>query len=128
MEWWEGRSLRSIAYKNHPPEEDKTIEVHAHNIPLGILKGFLLNILNPFVFLLWFGWVGFVSSKENFTSAHVWVFFITTLLVVLGTDLLKVMGAHKIKKLLSPKLMIWVNRILGLILVILGVVLVFRTI
>jgi threonine/homoserine/homoserine lactone efflux protein len=97
--------------------DDNKKTVHAHFI----LKGFLLNLFNPAVLFFWLGVVGLVTVKENYTKTHEIIFFGSTLLIVLSTDLLKCYVAQKIKKILQPNVMLWLNRIIGIVLVGFGV-------
>jgi threonine/homoserine/homoserine lactone efflux protein len=115
-----------FAKKKMVPDEGETMEFKTTSPYLTILKGFMLNILNPFVILLWVGWMGLISSKASFNTWHVTVFFVTTLIVVLGTDILKALIAHRIKAMLKPAVLIWVNRIVGLIMIGCGVWMVAR--
>ena len=93
--------------------DDNKKTVHAHFV----LKGFLLNIFNPAVLFFWLGVVGLVSVKENYTKTHDIVFFSSTLLTVFSTDLLKSYIALRIKKILKPGVMLWINRIIGAVLI-----------
>ena len=97
--------------------DDNKKTVHAHFV----LKGFLLNILNPAVLFFWLGVVGLVSVKENYTQTDEAIFFGSTLLTVFSTDLLKNFIANRIKNFLKPNIMIWLNRIIGLVLIGFGV-------
>ena len=106
--------------------EEENIEIKTINLPLTILKGFALNLLNPFVILFWIGWVGLISSRYEFAHLYVIVFFSSTLITVLTTDILKAIVAIKIKIFLTPLILIWVNRIVGVILIGAGVSLVVR--
>jgi|SRR5688572_162794 len=96
-------------------DEEEQIEIKKTNVPIAVLKGFFLNILNPFVILLWIGWVGLVSSNKDYTHVELTVFFSTTLITVLSTDILKALAADKIKKFLNARILMLVNRIVGLI-------------
>ena len=93
--------------------DDNKKTVHTHFV----LKGFLLNLLNPAVLFFWLGVVGLVSVKENYTRTDDAIFFGSTLLTIFLTDILKSYVAHRIKNLLRPKIMIWINRSIGIILV-----------
>jgi threonine/homoserine/homoserine lactone efflux protein len=93
--------------------DDEKKTVHAHFIA----KGFLLNFLNPAVLFFWLGIVSMVSLKESYSRQHEIVFFCTTLFTVFFTDVFKSFIAHRIKKILKPKVMLWLNRIIGLILI-----------
>jgi threonine/homoserine/homoserine lactone efflux protein len=100
--------------------EDKEINVKVPNITLTIIKGFFLNILNPMVIILWISWLGVVSSQKGYTRAHIFIFFGTTLLTVVSTDILKVLTADRIKKFINPHVLLWINRLVGTILFTIG--------
>jgi len=90
------------------------------------LKGFLMNLFNPFVIFLWIGAIGLASNKLDHDPAKIIAFFAATLTMVLGTDILKSLAAHKIKSYLKEAILHRVNMIAGIILVISGVVLIVR--
>ncbi len=103
------------------PLQEREVSIKTPNIALTIVKGYLLNILNPVVILLWITWLGVISSTHNFTRIHIIIFFSTTLSVVVLTDILKVMMANKIKKYINPHFLLIVNRLIGSILLIIGI-------
>src|ERR1051326_510408 len=113
----------SVSDENIPLLNEQRKKV---NYPLSIAKGFILNIINPFVILLWLSWVGIVSSNINFKHLHIFVFFATTLLTVLTTDILKALAAHKIKQMLNAQLLDRINRLVGVIMVGCGIWLIYR--
>jgi threonine/homoserine/homoserine lactone efflux protein len=96
--------------------------VHAHFV----VKGFLLNVLNPGVLFFWLGVIGLVNGREDYTHIHQVTFLGATLATVFSTDLLKSFVSHRIKKLLKPQVMVWVNRGIGLVLVGFGVSMILR--
>lgn len=96
------------------------------NIYLTAVKGYFINILNPFVLILWFGWVGLITTNEDYTNVHLFVFFATTLLTVLFTDILKAVGADKIKNLLKPNTLVLINRIFGIVMLACGILMFYR--
>jgi threonine/homoserine/homoserine lactone efflux protein len=93
-------------------------------IPL--IKGFLLNLFNPAVILIWAGCVGSVSAIKEYETIHLITFFIATLTTVLATDILKALSAHKIKRFLNDEILLWVNRIVGVIMICCGVVMIYK--
>ena len=84
-------------------------------------KGFMMNFLNPFVLIFWMGVAGGISAREQWSSLGVIVFYGVVLTTVLGTDLLKAWLALKLKKLLKPSVLLWVNKLSGIGLVLFGV-------
>jgi threonine/homoserine/homoserine lactone efflux protein len=86
-----------------------------------ILKGFLLNLLNPAVFFFWLGVVGLIKSREEYKPIHEAIFLGATITTVFSTDLLKSYVANRIKNILKPNVMVWINRAIGVVLVGFGV-------
>ena len=90
------------------------------------LKGFLMNLFNPFVIFLWIGAISLASTKFN-NDAHVIItFFVATLVTILATDVSKTLAAHKIKGYMNEIWIHRVNQIAGIIMIISGVVLIVR--
>ncbi len=105
---------------------DKKIEIKKVNLWWMMLKGFILNTFNPAVIMLWVAWVGLISSNEEFKQIHLIIFFATSLLVVLFTDILKSVAANKIRRYLTPFILKWLNRLVGTILIIVGLNLIYK--
>jgi threonine/homoserine/homoserine lactone efflux protein len=95
-------------------------------LTVSALKGFAINLVNPFVIIFWIGVVSVESTRYKFSEADVFSLFCSALLTVFGTDILKVLAANKITLLLSPKILLWINRIAGLILIISGLSLICK--
>lgn len=121
-------------FQKHPlelEEEEQEIEklIPARtNYYLTVLKGFAINTLNPFVIIFWLGMTGVVSTRYNFSQPHILILFAFTLATVFTTDILKAAGANKITILLKPRLLHWINRIAGIILIICGVSLIGKVV
>ena len=90
-------------------------------------KGFMMNTLNPFAFIFWMGVAGTMSVKVSFTHFHLLVFFFITLLTIFTTDLLKAYLASRLKKIITPNFLLWMNRITGIVLILYGIRTVIRT-
>jgi threonine/homoserine/homoserine lactone efflux protein len=86
-----------------------------------VLKGFLLNAFNPSVPLFWLGIISVVKLKEEYSITHEAVFFGAVLTTVFGIDLFKSYVAQRIKKLLNHNVLVWMNRILGIVLFAIGI-------
>lgn len=107
---------------------EKEIDKKTHHTHYALLKGFVLNLLNPFVFIYWIGLVGLVGSSFELNEMLTLIFFSGTLLTVLATDILKCFLSHKISRLLKPDMLLWVNRGAGVILIVSGIVMIIRVI
>ena len=86
------------------------------------LSGFLMNTLNPAVFILW---ITASTAVINHTIQQRFIAFTTCLVFVLATDVAKVVLAGKIRNRLTPHNIHILNRINGLILIVLGVAMIW---
>ena len=88
-------------------------------------RGFLVNFISPFLFIAWIGFVTVGSGR--FPEGNGPILFLSGILVgILIQDTAKVFLAHRIKTLLRP---IWVRRLyqtVGVVLVVIGVVIMFK--
>ncbi len=96
--------------------DDNKRTVHAKFV----LKGFLLNTFNPAIPLFWLGIISVMKLKEEYTTIHEAVFFGAVLVTVFATDVFKAFISHRLKKLLKPNVLLWINRIVGIILMLIG--------
>lgn len=97
-------------------------------LPMAALKGFAINLINPFVIIFWIGVVSVESTRYKFSPVDVFSLFTAALLTVLSTDILKSVGATKITNFLSPQILLWVNRVAGVILIISGLSLIWKVV
>ena len=93
-------------------------------------KGFILNIANP---SLWFFWITCVVSISSTYSGpdkrkSVASFFIGALAMVLATDILKCILANQIKVLEKPAVKLWINRVVGILFLIIGTFIIVGTV
>ncbi len=93
-------------------------------LPWMFAKGFLLNILNPFVLFMWILWMSNVSSHYN-TRQEILTFFAGTLGMIFILDLLKALAANRLKKILTDKLMHIIHYIMAVALIVSGIVLLY---
>ena len=78
-------------------------------------QGFLVNGVNPFVFIVWIGFIAI--GRTNYQDTDLYVFLISILLGIFAIDLLKSILADKIKPFLNPKSLKFSYKIIGLILI-----------
>ena len=91
-----------------------------------LLKGFFLNIANPFVWIFWVGVVVSFTVEYDAKVNSLIIIFGSALLTVLITDILKCFASYKIKRLLTQKIMQRINHVAGIGLVLFGVFLILR--
>jgi len=119
-----GFGVYTFYHKVHIDENNMPVEVRVAGPVTYILKGFFLNIMNPFVWILWISAMVGVSSGFGDNKHGVELFFIGTLITIFSSDLLKVFIANKLKQRLKASLIARINHLVGLLLVIFGVFLI----
>ncbi len=82
-----------------------------------MLKGFLLNILNPLIWLYWVSIITFLSAEMNLAPRDRYFFFVGMLLAVFGTDVLKCRLAAMLQHWFTARIMNVFNKITGVILI-----------
>ena len=89
---------------------------------LGIyISGFLMNTLNPSVFIFWFAWtaaIGASASETNNPVQYKFIVFATCLVFLLLSDLIKVALASRLRPSLTEKNLISINRISAIIILV----------
>lgn len=94
------------------------------------IKGLLLNLANPLVVFYWFSVMAFgrTGLKDPLTFFEMFVF----LLMVLGTfftiDIIKIVGAKKLRPFITTNFLSSMNRITGTILMVFGTFLVVNSV
>ena len=94
-------------------------------------SGFLMNTLNPSVFLFWFAWTAAINTSADDTSNPIQyklIVFGTCLGFVLVSDLVKVFLAGKLRPRLTEKSLLWINRVSGMIILIFSAALLYSAI
>ncbi|RYY41506.1 MAG: lysine transporter LysE [Chitinophagaceae bacterium] len=82
------------------------------------VTGFLMNILNPGIWLFWLA--AATSFADHDMEQRLGIFAIALMFVV-GTDVLKVLGAGRIRQRLTPHNIQFISRLNGFILICFGV-------
>lgn len=82
-----------------------------------MLKGFLLNILNPLIWLYWVSIITFLSAEMSLSVRDRYFFFVGMLMAVFGTDVLKCRLAAMLQHWFTARIMNVFNKITGIILI-----------
>ncbi|MDF2159342.1 LysE family translocator [Algoriphagus sp. CAU 1675] len=81
------------------------------------LKGFGINGINPFVLLFWISIASGLHLKEHFSEWMVVGYFSVILGTVFGIDLLKALLARKSGKWMTPRLIGYLNKVVGVLII-----------
>jgi threonine/homoserine/homoserine lactone efflux protein len=99
---------------------DEQVKLHAGHYTAYFTKGFLVNFVNPFVFLVWISVIGLAQGKYG-NSDDLWIFLGAALFAILVTDRLTVVFADRIKKFIQPKFLLRAYQVIGVVLIGFGV-------
>ena len=117
--------LISIFKKTSTQSENIKLPDDSRTLFIDTGKGFVMNSLNPFVLVFWIGVITALNAGTITGKPEIIIFFIIVIVTVFSTDLLKAYLAIKIKKLMTTKLLLWLNRLSGLALIFYGIKLIF---
>ena len=112
---------KPIRAKNGVKKNGISLSVLAH-----FIKGFLLNTLNPFVFIFWFGVVGFVSNKYQYDEESIKLFSFGLFIALIVTDLLKAYFAKKLRPLIKSSTMNYLSMGMGGVFILYSIHLLYR--
>jgi threonine/homoserine/homoserine lactone efflux protein len=118
---FESDLIDTDAVVNYPVTQTKDY------IMLGV-KGFLLNFANPLVIFYWLSVASFANQFAPDKSSLGWVFLFISivLLTFFGVDILKILAAKKLRPLVNQKLLIALNRVIGIVFCLFGVFLILQ--
>ena len=89
-------------------------------------KGFFLNITNPYSLIFWIGVVGVAGRNWNLYDYHVLLFFTGLFLTAFSSDLLKCYLSGKLRKFLANGAILTVNRVMGVVFILIVFYIMFR--
>jgi threonine/homoserine/homoserine lactone efflux protein len=86
--------------------------------------GIVLNTFHPGVWLYWLGVASIIRAHTLPVSSYPKTIFASAILTVFVMDVIKASLAGFLKKRITQSLILWINRIIGSMLVVLGVVMI----
>jgi threonine/homoserine/homoserine lactone efflux protein len=90
------------------------------------LRGFLINTVNPGTIFFWLGIVSAVVVPNGWSQGETLVFFGGMLGTLVLTDTLKAWAAKSVRRFLTPGHIRTIQKGIGLVLMVFGLVLIFR--
>jgi threonine/homoserine/homoserine lactone efflux protein len=91
-----------------------------------ILKGYFMNIANPFAWIFWMGVTVGVTSNYGEKTHDAMLFFGGVLFTIVTTDILKVYIAKKLKRFLKAENISKINKFVGVLLFAFGIIMIVR--
>lgn len=115
--------IKNLLKKNDLPAQNNVIDKKQLNKLL--LRGFIINLLNPNILFFWFGAITLALSTYHNNKSLVIIHFITGLSVSFLTDFLKGYSAFNLKKYIKPQFIKYLNVFSGLVIIGFGIKLIF---
>lgn len=121
------KKVKNNSYKEENGEIEIINKIHAPQPIIYIIKGYFLNLINPFLLIFWVGVMSFVTAEYDGDTIDILIFFSIALGTVLATDFLKCFVAIQLKKFLSIRILTLINHALGILLIGFGLYLIIKT-
>lgn len=116
-----GFGLASLIKKVEDPKEILVSnDVSSRDLFLEVVKGFVMNALNPFVLFFWIGVSTTLLVSKSAGLIESFVFFGATLTTIFVTDLLKGALAINLKKIMTAQFISLLNKVSGVGLILFG--------
>ncbi|MBN1413842.1 MAG: LysE family transporter [Bacteroidales bacterium] len=93
-----------------------------------LFSGFIINILNPSVFVFWLGTLAVAITHFHFTGKDIFLYLASTLFIVVCVDVLKIYSACWLRRLLTPRVKKGLCFFSGAILILFGIVVIISKI
>lgn len=92
------------------------------------LRGFFINLINPGTIFFWLGIVSALVAPNHWTNSQSLTFLGGMISVLIVTDTLKAWGARSIRHFLTPQHIRQVQRTIGMVLAVFGLVLLLQAV
>lgn len=122
-------NIISAKKKKRKAAETSALPAQNGGVWVYFVKGFLMNFLNVGVLAYWLTTtVTLQASVQKMPNAHqlILAYFIATVAAYFATDLVKIFAAQRIKRLLTPQVLITIERVVGIVLIFFGLFLILR--
>ena len=95
-----------------PNAGEFSARVKSTNISAVFIKGFLVNFVNPFVFMVWVGIIE-VGKLKTGEDLDLMFYLMAVLFGIFTIDVAKVLLAKRIKIFIQPNVLLWIFRVTG---------------
>lgn len=90
-----------------------------------LLKGFMLNFINPSVIIFWIGAVSAAAIKLENNGNLIFIFFTATIFTVFLFDVFKIYLSRKLSNIITEKSLRTINIVSGIAMILYGLYLLF---
>ncbi len=108
-------------------EDGDTIQGIKYYVLLGV-KGFLLNLANPMVIFYWFSVITLGAKNEGHNEPRFYIlYFLAAILITFfSLDILKILGAKMLRSLVTERVLIALNQLIGIVFASFGIFLILQ--
>lgn len=112
-----GFGVHSLFKKKTSRPNSGGIEILKSKKRKAFFKGFGINGINPFVLLFWASIASLVQLKKDYAPLDIFRYYFGILITVFIVDLLKAFVAKRLAHLMTPSLMLVLNKFVGMIII-----------
>lgn len=109
------------------PGEQRPAELNSRDLALYAVRGFVINSINPFVYIFWIGGMSILAVDPRYEQQHYINFFAGTFGTIIVMDLIKSYFSSRLKHLLTKRLTTMITRSVGAGIVFFGLRLLWKT-
>ncbi len=116
-----------IIHSTTPGRYVEITDTDHSGVALFVVKGLLINTLNPFVFVYWLSAMSLVSVNHEYAHNDKVLLFTTAVMCNFGFDLFKTFLAIKLKHFMTPRTISLISKAVGCGIIYFGVRLLWKT-
>ena len=117
-------SFINNAVKNKKIKKEKAVE--ETKLFKYVVKGFLLNSINISYLVIWAGVIVWFGPKVDMSPVKIWTFFFVSVATYLAANVLKFLLSSRLKSKLTDFVLFYIRQGLNILILIFGIVLVFK--
>ncbi|MEI7491116.1 MAG: LysE family translocator [Bacteroidota bacterium] len=91
-----------------------------------LVKGFLLNILNPFSLIFWIGLVAFAGKNWELGNYNIFLFFAGVFTTAFTSDILKCYLSGQLRRILASNTIHWITKAMGIVFIGIGLFVIYK--
>ncbi|NUM32839.1 MAG: LysE family transporter [Bacteroidetes bacterium] len=121
-------ALGVYQFFTHKPRTDGISDIKVKGMTYYIIKGFVLNFMNPLNFFAWIAIQTYLKGVNGYSTMQSAYFFVGSICSIFIIEILLSILSNYIGKKLNEKIIKFLNFTVGYIFIIIGVVLIFKKI
>lgn len=80
-----------------------------------LLRGFATNFINPLIWVYWISIITVIAGGSNSETGELYLFFAGVMLTVFGLDTLKCKLASMLQRVITARVLNWLNKFTGVV-------------